>query len=315
MQALVALTRRLGLILLATAGASQARAQAPLPYDFNLAQYGNPRLDENGKGVGTGFTTHSDADFRAFARQFAAAMTSANLAPPRTLGHSGFALDAELSVVDFRGKSCGGGAQVCMPTSAAFQGPLLMPSVHFRKGLPWSLELGARAAWIEKSSMGVASLELKWALNEGFTYLPDIAVRANVSRLVNARDLDLTAGGIDLGIGKQFAIGGMVTLTPYVGWNLIFVGASSGSVDFNRSRTQAQADAGPFEDIFAFTSLNAVENTHNRFYGGLRFLAGVVVLGGEVSYSVFPGFKNAVTGANQDLSAVLAWNSTLGLEF
>jgi hypothetical protein len=274
-------------------------------YDFQVWKLGNPTAGQ------TNYNPTANANFRAFARQFAAALTSVNLMPPETLGHSGFAFSAETAIVNF-----GTGT---LPTTDVYSGPLLLPSVHVRKGLPWSFELGARGMWIQSSRMGAATLELKWALNEGFTYLPDIGVRGSITKLVNSRDFDLTAGGFDLGIGKQFAIGGMVTLTPYVGWNLIFVGASTSNIDFNPGRTQIQADSAVFQDIGIFESLQAVSNTHNRFYGGFRFIAGVVMIGAEVSYSVIGRFKaaNTQTGVSEDrdVPSVLSYNFTLGLDF
>ncbi len=271
--------------------------------DFRIFQLGNPQQG------GTNFNASADANFRSFVRQFGAAMTSVNLAPPETLGHSGFSVNGELAVVSFQGGS--------LPTTGTYQGPLLMPSVHFRKGLPASIEFGARAAWINQSRMGVGTLELKWALNEGFTYLPDIGVRGNISKLLNGRDFDLTTGGFDLGIGKQIAIGGMVTLTPYVGWNLLFVGASSGNVDFNpnRSLTDADSPGGQFKDIFVFNGVQAFANSHNRFYGGFRFIAGIFQLGAEVSYSLIGSFKDDKTGKTVDVRAVLVGSGTIGLDF
>lgn len=272
-------------------------------YDFKLYQLGNPQPS------GTGHTPRADANFRAFARQFGAAMTSVNLAPPETLGHSGFAFNAELSIVDFGGAT--------LPTEGEFKGPLLIPSLHIRKGLPWSFEVGARGAWVEKSRMGIASLELKWAINEGFTYLPDIGIRGNVSKLVNGRDFDVTTGGLDIGIGKQFAIAGMITITPYVGWNLLFVGATTSSIDFRPSRTLEESDlpGEQYRDYYIFTSVQAAANTHNRFYGGFRFIGGVASLGAEISYSVLGRFRDATTGMDIDVPAVLAINSTVGLDF
>ena len=105
-------------------------------------------------------------------------MTSANLMPPETLGHAGFSLNAELSVVALPSPGNQDG-QVTLPTEGAATNPLLIPSVHVRKGLPFSFELGARVGWIDRSSMFAATGELKWAVNEGFTWLPDIAVRAH----------------------------------------------------------------------------------------------------------------------------------------
>jgi hypothetical protein len=193
---------------------------------------------------------------------------------------------------------------------------VLIPSIHVRKGLPWSFELGVRAAWFEKSRMGMGTVELKWALNEGFTYLPDICVRAHVTKLLNSRDFDVTAGGLDLGIGKQFAIAGMVTLTPYVGWNLVFVGASTSNIDFQPDRTLAQADApgAQFTNYYIFENVVAALNTNNRFYGGFRFIAGVVMLGFEFSYTALGKFTDSKIG-NVNMPAVLAYNWTLGFDF
>lgn len=280
-------------------------------YDFRVYQLGNPQSSGAANG-----------NFRVFARRFAAAMTSVNLAPPETLGHSGFNFGAELSVVDF-GKGATLPIEGCGGTACAFAGPMLIPTVHVRKGLPFSFEIGARAGWIEKSRMGVATLELKWALNEGFTYLPDIAVRGNITKLINSRDFDITSGGVDIGIGKQFAIAGMITLTPYVGWNLLFVGASSGTVDFNPARPLNEADqaTSQFADYYVFDSVQAAANTHNRFYGGFRFIGGVVQLAFEISYSVIGKFNDSAGQARCDPNGtdgscnVLTFNGMLGLDF
>lgn len=285
-------------------------------YDFRIYQLGNPACNQDGNGscTGIGYRADANANFRAFARRLAAGMTSVNLMPPETLGHSAFAIGVELSVVDF-----GSVVQTTdLPTTSPVQGAVLMPSVHIRKGLPWSFEVGVRAAWLEKSRMGSGTLELKWALNEGFTYLPDIGVRGYVTKLLNTRDFDVTAGGLDVGVGKQFAIAGMVTITPYVGWNLSFVGASSGSVDFNPSRSLKDSDeiTAPTNNrnFSVFDPVRVAENTNNRFYGGFRFIAGVVQLGFEISYTVLGSFEDKNVGRVQ-MPAVLAYNSLIGFDF
>jgi hypothetical protein len=305
--------RRLWL-LLGVLSSATAFADA---YDFRIYQLGNPQCRQSaGDGsctVGaTGYQAGANANFRAFARRLAAAMTSVNLMPPETLGHSAFAISAELSVVDFQGAV----SNTEMPTERPINGPVLLPSIHIRKGLPWSFEVGVRAAWFEKSRMGTGTLELKWALNEGFTYLPDIGIRGHVTKILNSRDFDVTAGGLDLGIGKQFAIGGMVTLTPYVGWDLTFVGASTGNVDFNPTRPLSEADqpSAQFTDYYVFDSVLAAANTNNRFYGGFRFIAGVVMLGFEVSYTVLGSFNDSRIGVVK-MPAVLTYNSTIGFDF
>ena len=285
------------------------------PYDFRVYLLGNPVSSAT-----------ANANFRLFARQFGAAMTSVNLAPAETLGHSGFSFTLEMCTLLGFDKS-----EVGLPTESPGGRKtqvMLVPSVHIRKGLPWSFELGARGGWIEKSRMGIATLELKWAINEGFRYLPDLAVRGAISKLINSRDFDVTAGGLDLGIGKQFALGGMVTLTIYGGWNLVFVGASSGTVDFDPSRPLADADtsASQYQNYWVFQDVYAKDNSHSRFYGGLRFIGGVAQLGFEASYSMIEKFTHTdEIATNPDGTArgvvqfqgsnIIAINGTIGLDF
>ncbi|MFL5318242.1 MAG: hypothetical protein ACJ790_01200, partial [Myxococcaceae bacterium] len=148
------------------------------PHDFRVADLGNPAT-----------TPTANDDFRIFARELSAALTSVNLMPPETLGHSGFYFGAELGVVNLET------SKFKFPTVKAFKGPMLLPSVHIRKGLPWSFELGTRVAWIDQSRMAAGTVEIKWALNEGFTFLPDLGIRGYGTRLFNNRDFDLTAAG------------------------------------------------------------------------------------------------------------------------
>lgn len=305
------MTRRLWL-LVAVLSSFTALAD---PYDFRIYQLGNPQPG------GVGSSDAANANFRAFARRMGAAMTAVNLQPPETLGHSAFAISAELSVVDFGGAT----AATQLPTTKPVSNPVLLPSLHVRKGLPWSFELGVRAAWLEKSRTGTGTVELKWALNEGFTYLPDIGVRAHVTKLLNSRDFDVTAGGLDLGLGKQFSIAGMVTLTPYAGWNLVFVGASTGNIDFNPGRSLAEADApnAEYTNYYIFDSVMAASNTLNRFYGGFRFIAGVVMVGAEFSYTMLGSFNDEKIGTVDGvcdgraacMPPVMAYNGTIGFDF
>src|SRR5688572_6737559 len=163
------------------------------PYDFELYKLGNTFQG------GTGYDVAANAKYRIVMRQLAAAITATNLAPPETLGHSAFAVSADFQVTDFglpaTLPSVAGNTEVKFPMEGDFKGPLLIPSVHIRKGLPWSFELGARVGWIEKSRMPFTTLELKFAINEGFTYLPDIGIRGHITKILNSRDFDLTVGG------------------------------------------------------------------------------------------------------------------------
>lgn len=275
------------------------------PYDFVVSRLGNPRPS------GHGYDAAADSNFRVFARQLGAAITAASLSPPDTLGHAGFAISLEASAVSFSGD------QQLERSAPAFDGTILLPALHVRKGLPHSLELGTRVAWIDKSRMAAATVELKWAFNEGLAYLPDMGLRGHVTRLLNSRDFDLTVGGVDIGLGKQFAVAGMMSLTPYVSWDLNFVGASTRVMDFRPTRSLAEGDsaAEQFKDLDVYQPVVATANAHSRLSGGFRLIAGPVMLGVEISYGIIPGFRDAKSGETRSVPSPLGVNGMLGVDF
>jgi hypothetical protein len=283
----------------------QASTSLASPNDLRIYQLGNPT---EGRAR---YTPEANANFRVFAKELGAALTSFNLMPPSTLGHLGFAVNADLSVVNFRTNS------FLLPTETSSSGSILLPSVHVRKGLPFSFEVGARAGWIERSNLVLATIEVKWAVNEGFAQLPDIGIRGYGTRLLNTRDFELFAIGLDLGVGKRFPIAGMVSLTPYAGWNPVWVGAFSNLVDFKPERTNQEAINTPTAQLLdsaVFEEVKAGANAHHRFYGGLRLGSGMLQVGAEVSYSSFGQFQDASTNTSRSVPALFSVNTSVGLE-
>jgi hypothetical protein len=277
--------------------------------DLIISRLGNPDPGE------ANFSATANSDFQAFARTFAAAITSTSLMPPETLGHSGFNVNAELSVVSLP-------SDTVIPTEGEQPGVVLVPSFHVRKGLPFSFELGARVGWVDRSRSIAATGEVKWAVNEGFTYLPDVGVRGHVTRLMGVRDFSLTAAGVDIGVGKQFPLGGMVTLTPYGGLDFTFVGADSNNIDFNPNRpydeTLQNDSLGALENTAVYKRLGFSENVNQRIYGGVRFIGGVLQIGAEVSLTRLGSVKldpDNEASESRGLSSVLTFNTSLGLDF
>jgi hypothetical protein len=259
----------------------------------------------------------ANADFQSFARAMSAAITSTNLTPPETLGHAGFSVNGELSVVILPRS-----ANIRIPVESGSQpDTMLVPSLHVRKGLPFSVELGGRVGWVEKSRMIAATGEAKWAVNEGFTYLPDIGARLHITRLMGVRDLSLTAAGLDAGIGKQFPLGGMITLTPYGGLDFTFVSAESDIIDFNpgRSYTDSLQDSSraAFEDTGVYKPVEFSSNMTQRIYGGARFIGGVLQLSAEISFARLGSAPetDAADSATRSLPTVITFNTSLGLDF
>ncbi|WNG20128.1 hypothetical protein [Cystobacter fuscus] len=269
--------------------------------DVELSKLGKP----GETSAKTGFST--DSDFRAFARTLGAVMTATNLTPPETLGHAGFAVGMELGVVGLPGEA----SRPMVGERSAKEGPALVPSIHVRKGLPFSIDVGARVGWLDRSNLFAATGEVKWAVNEGFIpWLPDIGLRAHVTHLLNTRDFHLTAGGLDVGVGKQFPLGGMITLTPYGGIDFVGVAAKSELLGFAPDAT------GKATVVSAYKPVSAGENINTRFYAGGRFIGGALQLGAEVSLSSQGAIPTGTNSAdNRPLSAVFAFSTTLGLDF
>jgi hypothetical protein len=174
---------------------------------------------------------------------------------------------------------------------------LAMTTLHIRKGLPLFFEIGGNASWIANSEMWALGLEVKWALNEGFYYIPDVALRGSVNVLVGARDLTLVTSGFDLSLSKAFAVGGAATLTPYAGYNFLVISASSHVLD------PTPMEALDIENNFVFS--NETLWTH-RVFVGLRLKTYFVTLVGAVELSF---------GSKADVPSLQTYVAKLSFDF
>jgi hypothetical protein len=259
-----ALYATLACVLMASSGHAAQRK-------INLEQLGNPSLDE----------TANDR-FRAFARQLALSFSAHPPSPANSLGWNGTSATAFVSIEKpswetieksnqeaiekFNRKTTGH----LFPQSSPLWTQL---GVSVRKGLPYSFEVGVHAKWLAQSTMWTLAGDFKWALNEGIDYLPDFSIRAHFQQLLGASPFRLTTGGMDLSLGKPFALPNGFILSVFGGWDLVFVSASSQMVRFDNSQAK-------------FDALKPFSNSHNRFYAAFRvsYWDAFVQLG--LSYSV-----------------------------
>jgi len=170
------------------------------------------------------------AAFASFVREFGSVLSPRPLSPAETLGEAGFAFGVGTTVSDI--KQDADYWKLAMPEEGATAADMLTTlHLQLRKGLPFSFETGGTLTYLFNSEMFMLGADLKWAVNEGFWLLPDIAVRGTVNALVGNRDLDMVTGGADVTISHPFPIGGVVTLTPYAGWNRLIISAASHVID------------------------------------------------------------------------------------
>ena len=249
----------------------------------------------------TGFSPNN-ARFRDFATQLAFVLAPRMASPAETLGHAGFHLSAMWS-----GSSVSENEPYWLVTERGNReatGPGLVQTLQLdvRKGLPLSFEVGANFMWLAQSEIFAPGVEVRWALQEGFQYIPDISLRAAVNHMVGNRDMRLTVIGADAMLSKSFGIGGMINLAPYIGWSLIFVNASTRVID------PTPADQGDSLNDFVFRSLRATDNINHRLTTGLRLLYHVVNISVQGEFQMFSDYE---TGGN----GVMTVTTKLGLDY
>jgi hypothetical protein len=195
--------------------------------------------------------------------------------PSQTLGSLGFEIGFSTSITNIN-ENANYWQWARRNQDEGPDGALALTTLHIRKGLPASFEIGGNISWLARSEMYAVGLEIKWALNEGFYYIPDVALRGSVNVLIGARDLQLVTSGFDLSLSKAFAIGGTSTLTPYAGYNLLIINANSHVLD------PTPLDPNDIENNRVFSPITPI--VHRAFFG-LRLKTYFVTLTGAVEFS------------------------------
>lgn len=236
--------RRLALLAAATLAVAAAPAARAEPLDIDLSRLGAPDpsawTSVNPGGVASGFNAQLARDarrrFAILSSEVGLALSSAVLHPASTTGYSGFAVDLEVATVavhaDPVGVTTAGYAATPWAGASTQPSSLYLPSLHVRKGLPFSFEVGGRLVYLAMSNAFAGQGEAKWALVEGIDYLPEFAVRGAYTRLFGVRDWNLSTTELDVLISKRFGLMGVTSLTPYVAARFTWIDASSEQIDF-----------------------------------------------------------------------------------
>lgn len=109
-------------------------------------------------------------------------------------------------------------------------------SVMARKGF-WfpipSFEIGLGARHLIGSRMWAPLVTAKLALHEGFHGwpLPSLAIRGSGARVMGTPGFNLTVAGLDFSIAKHIGVASTFNLTPYAGYQLLWIIADSEVLD------------------------------------------------------------------------------------
>ncbi len=223
-------------------------------------------------------TRTRDEAFRSFANELGLAVSPLGLQPAETLGIAGFSVQFDHSVASIN--SDADYWSLAMVDGDA-PSSLSVSTVHLRKGLPFSSELGLQVGYLWGSELATVGGELKIALLEDvFWPAPDIAIRGFGNALIGHRQLNLFTAGADVIASVPFGVAGVVQLTPFIGYNLTVVYSGSRLIDASPGdllppieNAENPARSNRPEYVFATES-----DIFHRIFAGLRVQVAAVDL-------------------------------------
>jgi hypothetical protein len=254
-------------------------------YDLDLTPLGVVQDD--------GTVVQDNAAFRSLSSEVGVLMAPRPVDPADSLGLSAFAVSADVTINTIKGDAA------YWQDTARGSPNNVAPSLQVmgRKGLWPGLEIGAGATHLFDSRMWTISGYGKVSLHEGFHHLPipSIALRAMFSRLLGAKDLDMTTISAGASISHVFGVGRTFSITPYLGYDALLIFASTGVLDATPGHDELtqgsqECDNGDpncfVQSEFVFRQQDVI--VRHRPYVGMRFIFSVLRIGLEAMF-VPPG--------------------------
>lgn len=272
----------LGLLILGSTMIVESAPALAGPYDISLRGVGRPQSGD--------LSDPAVVRYRNLGNELATALSPKALAPAETLGMNGF----EFSLVSvttpisweeayWQGQPGTPVLEGVVSESRKIPKTLWTPTLHIRKGLPLSTELGISGSYLWNSEMFSLGADLKIAIHESFfRWAPAVTARISFSRLFGSTDFDIVTGEADVMTSLPFGIAGMAQLTPYLGYGYFFAHINSGIIDDTPYSAQDPTDqaGGPDGSLYNFPTIEWDQNQHVRIFGGMRFIMTFI----EVTY-------------------------------
>lgn len=164
--------------------------------------------------------------FHNFTRDFGLALSYVPLAPAEPLGDKlpGFDIGVEVTGVEIDTEQDYWKA-IETVSGDSIPSILPFPKVHAQLGFPFvPIDIGAVYAKAPNTNIAYMGGEIKYAILEGSTVMPALAIRGAYTKLSGVEDLDINTKSLDLSISKGFAM-----LTPYAGYMMVWINSKEKS--------------------------------------------------------------------------------------
>lgn len=213
--------------------------------------------------------------FESLSRDLGFVMSPKGISPAETVGEAGFEMAFEISmnVIEASAEYWKRAVEDQQPDNV-----LVVSQIHLVKGLPFSFELGAILSHLFQSDMWALGAELSWAWHEDYFWpVPDLGVRGFVNHTVGSTDINLTTAGFDALVSIPVGVGGVISLTPFVGYNFTVVFTSSRLLDATPDDISPPIEgAGNQPSIKPEFVFDNTSNMYSRFLAGFRIRFAVV---------------------------------------
>ena len=211
----------------------------------------------------TNFSALNQTEFLALSKDLAAVTSIKAIEPATPLGISGFEVSGSAAVTPTKAGSA------WTKVSGDSIENLVQTKLTISKGLPGGWDVGAFVSKVASTNVSATGVHVKYALLEGNSITPAIALRGSHSRMRGTSQMELSNTGLDLLISKGF-----VGFTPYAGVGTVYSSATAtGKSD--ESFTQSKAFAGVSWNILLLNLSAEYDRTgKNSTVGvkaGLRF--------------------------------------------
>jgi hypothetical protein len=171
---------------------------------FSLGCFAQPVWAANIDSIGS----LTQSQFKLFSEDMGSALSYKPVTPAEPLGLFGFDLGLEVTDTKLQNP-----ALWTTATSGAFTSDsLILPKLHAFLGLPFNFDVGAFYSEAPNADIKAYGGELRYAIIEGGTATPAVAIRGSLSKMTGVDQLSFDTKGLDVSISKGFAM-----FTPYAG--------------------------------------------------------------------------------------------------
>lgn len=175
--------------------------------------------------------------FRLLSEDLGAALSFKPLIPSEPLGITGFDIGVAVTGTDLKN------AQLLSLAANGESIPTILPvpTLRAHKGLPLNIDVGVSYMQVPDTNIKMWGGELRWAILEGSTVMPAVALRGGFTTSSGVDQLKVRTTSADISISKGF-----VMFTPYAGVGQVWVKSTPQGVPTltEESFTQTKAFVG-----------------------------------------------------------------------